>query len=233
MRHIVWFSCGAASTITAKIIKEKYPDAILVYCDTGGEHEDNKRFLADVEKWLNTKVIILKSKKYSDHFDVYEKTRYINGVNGARCTVELKKVLRFQFQQPDDIQYFGYTAEEKHRADRLTKAYPEINATFPLIENKITKRDCYDEIARSNIKPPVMYSIGFNNNNCIGCCKGGAGYWNKIRKVFPMEFAKMAIIERRVGASCIKGTYLDELNPKAGRHKDFDITCDFVCQSME
>jgi hypothetical protein len=215
------------------IVKKQYPESIMVYCDTGGEHQDNSRFLADVESYLKTSVIILKSNKYSNHFDVCEKTKYINGVNGARCTVELKKALRFKFQESDDIQYFGYTSEETDRAKRLTKAYPEINAIFPLIENGLTKRDCYDSISRIGIKPPIMYELGFNNNNCIGCVKGGAGYWNKIRKVFPEHFDRMAKIERVVGASCLKETYLDELNPKAGRHVDFDITCDFVCQSMD
>ena len=30
-----------------------------------------------------------------------------------------------------------------------------------------------------------MYDLGYPNNNCIGCIKGGMGYWNRIRKDFP------------------------------------------------
>lgn len=233
MRHLIWFSCGAASTMTAKIVLAENTDAVLAYCDTGGEHPDNKRFMADVEKWLGVNVIVLKSKEYTDHFDVFQKTRWINGVNGARCTVELKKKLRFEFQFADDVQYFGYTLEEKHRADRFREAYPEVNSRFPLIEKGITKADCVGLLQKHNIDIPMMYKLGYNNNNCIGCCKGGAGYWNKIRKDFPEQFKRMAEIEREVEATALKNTYLDELNPKAGRHKDFEISCDFVCQTMD
>jgi len=86
-KTIVWFSCGAPSAVCAKLCK----GAEIVYCDTGSEHPDNKRFLKDVEKWTGRKVNILKSTKYGDIWDVFQKTRYLSGVNGARCTLELKK----------------------------------------------------------------------------------------------------------------------------------------------
>lgn len=185
MRNLIWFSCGAASTMTAKIVLSENPDAVLAYCDTGGEHPDNKRFMQDVEKWLNVQVVVLKSKEYSDHFDVFEKTRWINGVNGARCTVELKKRLRFEFQQADDVQYFGYTVEEKHRADRFREAYPEVNSRFPLIEKGITKSDCVGLLSKHGIDIPMMYKLGYNNNNCIGVVRGVQGIGTKYAKTFP------------------------------------------------
>ena len=64
-----------------------------------------------------------------------------------------------------------------------------------------------------------MYELGFHNNNCIGCVKGGKGYWNHIRKHFPKEFQDMAELERFAGHSCIKNTYLDELKENQGRHE--------------
>lgn len=90
MRTVVWFSCGAASFACAYLLRNQ-DNVVLVYCDTGSEHPDNKRFLKDAEKLLGKSVTILKNEEYKDHFDVCEKTRYINGPGGARCTVELKK----------------------------------------------------------------------------------------------------------------------------------------------
>lgn len=57
---------------------------------------------------------------------------------------------------------------------------------------------------KAGIEIPAMYKMGYNNNNCIGCVKGGMGYWNKIRKDFPEVFNRMAVIEREVGATCLK-----------------------------
>ena len=56
-----------------------------------------------------------------------------------------------------------------------------------------------------------MYRLGYQNNNCIGCVKGGKGYWNKIREDFPETFWEMSKAERFVGHSCIKNCFLDEL----------------------
>ena len=230
-RTVIWFSCGAASAVSAYLTLKTTPDAVLAYCDTGGEHTDNMRFLQDVQRWLNKEVIILRNGKYQDHFDVIRKTRYVNGVKGARCTVELKKVLRFEFQRADDIQVFGYTCDEQDRADRFLKSFPEVDAKFPLIEKSFTKEMCLGFIREVGIKLPSMYELGFNNNNCIGCVKGGAGYWNRIRNTFPDKFKQMAELEREVGHSCVKGKFLDELSPEEGRHKEPKISCDFVCQS--
>lgn len=233
MRTLVWFSCGSASFACLWMLRNE-PNLVVAYCDTGSEHPDNKRFLSQAERKCNVKVNILKSEKYTDHFDVCEKTRYINGVGGARCTVELKKALRFKFEKPDDVQVFGYTKDEYNRADRLVKAYPEINARFPLIEAGWTKQDCINLLHRLEIEIPAMYRLGYDNNNCIGCVKGGAGYFNKIRKDFPDYFKRMSSIERSVGHSCIRGTYLDELKEDAGREPNgFEMSCDFICQSME
>jgi len=70
MRHLVWFSCGAASAVAAKLAVEKYPDCEVLYCDTlAYEHNDNIRFLSDVENWIGKKVKILTSKKYTDIYD--------------------------------------------------------------------------------------------------------------------------------------------------------------------
>ena len=61
-----------------------------------------------------------------------------------------------------------------------------------------------------------MYDLGYPNNNCVGCVKGGMGYWNKIRKDFPDVFNNRARLEREIGATCIKNIYLDELDPNRG-----------------
>jgi len=230
-RVVSWFSCGACSTVALKKALEEYPDLIPAYCDTGGEHPDNKRFLKDVEDWLKIKVTILKNEKYKDHFDVYEKTKFLISPQGARCTGELKKLLRHKFQLPDDIQVFGYSSDEVHRADRFKESFPEVLSWFPLIELGITKQEAIGYLWKEGIKLPEMYKLGYNNNNCIGCVKGGKGYWNKIRKDFPEHFERMSKIERTLNIK-MNDKFLDEMGENEGNHKNEQITCDFICQSI-
>ena len=236
-RAVVWFSCGAASAVAAKLaVKEYGARCVVVYCDPGGEHPSNKKFLKDVEEWIGQEIVTLKNKKgYKDHFDVFRKTKYLNGIQGARCTVELKKQCRFDFQEPDDIHIFGYTIEEKKRAQNFKLHNFELMTDWLLIRKGVSKEDCLGVLWKAGITIPVMYEQGYNHNNCIGCSKGGKGYWNRIRVDYPDHFAEMASIEREIGHSLFRhedGTrlYLDKLDPKAGNFKkEPPISCGLGC----
>jgi len=239
-RVLAWFSCGDASAVAAQLAVEKYGDRCeVLYCDTFAyEHPDNRRFFVDVENWIGKKIKVLKSEEYRDIYDVFEKTRWLIGVHGARCTTELKKNVRKAYQRPDDLHIFGFTSDEQHRVDRFFEENPELFAEFPLVDNKITKADCHGRIRAAGIELPAMYKLGYKNNNCIGCVKGQSGYWNKIRIDFPETFDRMAKLERELNAAInkkyVKGkrvrVFLDELPPKAGRYKsEPDIECGVLC----
>jgi len=239
-RTLVWFSCGAASAVAAKMAVEEYPECEVLYCDTlKYEHPDNTRFLSDVEKWIGKKITILKSDKYQDIYDVFDKTGWLVGVGGARCTTELKKNVRLAYQKPGDIHIFGLTSDEEKRIDTFEKTNPVIYLDWILYYNEITKKDCYRILQEANIELPKMYKLGYNNNNCIGCVKGGQGYWNKIRIDFPEYFEKMARQERKMNVAICKSyagdgkrkrVFLDELDPTSGRSVPLpDIECGALC----
>jgi 3'-phosphoadenosine 5'-phosphosulfate sulfotransferase (PAPS reductase)/FAD synthetase len=236
MRSISWFSCGAASLRATVMTLETYPDTEVVYCRVREEHEDSLRFLADCEKVFGFNVKILEDEKHQGSiFEVFKKQKFIKGTHGAPCTRILKKDLRKSYQKPNDRQVFGYTSEEEDRADRFIDANNGVNAVFPLIDNEITKQDCKNFIIDNGIDLPVMYKLGYQNNNCIGCVKGGMGYWNAIRKDFPEHFQKMAETERLIGHAVLKddngAVFLDELDPNRGVfERDLPSDCGFTCQ---
>jgi len=41
-----------------------------------------------------------------------------------------------------------------------------------------------------------MYKLGYHNNNCIGCVKGGMGLLETSKVDFPEHFDRMAKLER-------------------------------------
>ncbi len=219
-RRIVWFSCGAASACAAKLTLEKHPEALVVYCDTASsEHPDNRRFLRDVQRWLGKRVKKIASKKFKHVREVFEKTRYMSGPMGARCTTEMKKIPRFDFQRGDDIHIFGFTADELDRQKAFRERNPELHLEWPLIEAGLDKNACMRMIQDARIKLPAMYLLGFRNNNCLGCVKAASpAYWNKIRKHFPGVFADRAKQSRELGVRLVKldgeRIFLDELEPE-------------------
>jgi hypothetical protein len=238
-RTVVWFSAGAASAVAAKLVlAEKLPDTVVAYVNPGSEHPDNQRFLNDCEEWFSTSIVCLRSEKYEDTWAVWEKERFLVGPTGARCTAELKKKVRFAFERPTDVQVFGYTAEEVSRAERFREQNPGVTLRTPLIEHGLDKGDCLAMIDRAGIEIPVMYRLGYRNNNCVGCVKGGAGYWNKIRVDFPDVFDRMANLERQLGRTVIRregeGVYLDQLDLAAGNHQEeANFDCSLMCHLAE
>ena len=211
---IIWFSGGVTSAVATKIALRAYQNVKIFYIETNAQDDDTQRFLVDCRKWFKHDISIRMSQVYENPIDVFRKRKYINGVHGAPCTLELKKKVRYSIE--DEIkewraQVFGFDISEKKRAERFKEQYPNTKAVFPLIENNLSKSDCMAILRQNNIEIPRMYKLGFKNNNCIGCVKGAKGYWNAIKEHFPDKFKEMAELEREIGASCIKGTYLDEL----------------------
>jgi 3'-phosphoadenosine 5'-phosphosulfate sulfotransferase (PAPS reductase)/FAD synthetase len=249
-RLVNWFSGGAASAVATKLtLSVTLPgdDVVVAYTDTGSEHPDNKRFIAECAEWFSQPIHVLKSAKFEDTWEVWEKTGYLVGPDGARCTGELKKKLRYEFQRNDDLQVFGFTADKREvkRANDFRKLHPEVDLWTPLIDQGLTKKDCLSLLAEAGIELPAMYKLGYQNNNCIGCPKGGMGYWNKIRRDFPDVFDRMAQVEQKLGATCIREEMKDEagnrytvplplvaLAPDRGRYQDEpDIDCGLLCST--
>lgn len=243
-RLVCWWSAGVASAAAAALaLKTIEADSkVVAYCASTAtsEHPDNARFLADCERWYGQPIEKLYSKQFADTWDVWEKTGWLIGVAGARCTTELKKKVRREFQQDGDIQVFGFTSEEADRAERFQANNPEIIARFPLIDHRLSHSDCLALLAKQNIATPAMYQLGYRNNNCIGCVKGGAGYWNKIRQDFPQVFQRMSNLERKLDVAILKKTsngerirvFLDELDPHSGRYEaEPEIECGTACEA--
>lgn len=236
MRTVCWVSAGAASAVAAKLT----PHAVLAYCETGAEHPDNARFLRDVSKWCGREIERLRSDRYADTWELYEKRRYLAGVEGALCTVELKVMPRLAWQRPTDKHVFGYTADgpDAKRAERLRKTYFEMTIETPLIDRGITKEACLAMIERAGLELPPMYGLGFQNNNCIPCVKATSpSYWALVRQHFPAEFDRMAKLSRDLDVRLCRikdeRRFIDEISADQSTTDPIQPSCDFLCHLAE
>ena len=246
MKRIVsWFSCGAASAVATKLAIAEHKDIEIVYCEVKEEHPDNKRFLKDCEEWFGQKIIVLGNDEYKRSIDeVFWRRKYLAGINGAPCTLLLKKRIREYYEKPNDVQIMGYTVEEQSRVDRFIDANNEVDLVTPLIDKGLTKIDCLAMIENAGIELPEMYKLGYKNNNCMGCVKASSpAYWKKIEIDFPKRFRMMRGFEIMTGASICKTTIdgkadvrikLDELPEHIKPMDDsVDIQCGIFCQIAE
>jgi len=234
-KTVAWFSAGGDSAVAIKSIIDRIDE--IYYIHIVNQHEDTMRFVKDCQEWFGKKINILIPKDNESVKDVILRTGWVNGSGGARCTTELKYKTRrdWEKKQSDlDLTYvWGFDCNEIHRAEKTSKLNYEYEHIYPLIDMVYDKEMVHQIMSASRIKRPAMYDLGYNNNNCIMCVKGGMGYMNHMRVDFPDQFKEMAKLEREIGATCLKKIYLDELDPEIGRHtppilEDCGILCNAI-----
>lgn len=233
---LLWLSGGASSAYACYLALCEYKDltAFLVRIDPLGELEDNTRFCKDFAAFLKLPLHIISCKDYgkytdcNDHLDVLRKIGCIRlPGTGAPCTTALKKDVRkafvkelcdkYEITDEEILHVWGFDADEKERYNRIFSIRG--HHTAPLFEHGYRKEDAIRFLLSNNIQPPRAYYHGMPNANCVGCVKGGGGYWNVIRRAFPEVFEKAAKLEREIGFSILRKYYLDELPHDYGRNR--------------
>lgn len=249
-RILCQFSCGAASAVATKLAIAEYGERCMILnAEIEEEHPDNRRFAADCERWFGKPIHTLRDTKYNaSAINVFETVGYIKGSRGASCTSRIKRGLLRTFERPGDILVLGFTAEEQSRLDDWRENWPDRPVITPLIDRGLTKEDCKAMVLRAGIELPMMYRLGYDNANCIGCVKGGLGYFRAIREDFPDQFERLAQAEDKVAALHGENAYilrhrsgplagkrfpLREL-PKGEAHRGEPIpSCGLFCEAAE
>jgi hypothetical protein len=239
----VWFSCGAANAVAAKLTLERFGathDVRIVNNPIADESQDNQRFLRDVQEWIGRPIESAINANYPNCsiVEIFEKRKYMSGPLGAPCTMLLKKEARQQWEQRNrpDWTVMGFTTDEKRRHDSFVLT--ERETTIPvLIDAGLSKNDCFKIVTGAGIELPDAYRRGYPNANCPGCVKATSPtYWNHVRKVDPEVFAHRAEQSRRFGVRLAKHkgerVFLDELpiDAKGRSMKTMTIECGIFCE---
>lgn len=232
---VCWVSAGVSSFMAGWLAGNVDE---WIYIDIVDQHEDSMRFIKDVEKAIGKEVQVLRSSKYRSVEDcVLTANAFRNPRNMFYpCTNWLKKRVRKEWEREHEdynITYvWGFDVEERKRAERTVESNPQAEHEFPLIDKGLSKQEVHGLFESTfDFKRPLMYDLGYPNNNCIGCVRGGMGYWNRIRKDFPEVFKARAELERKIGASILKQCFLDELDPNRGNmNTEVFPACGVMCQ---
>lgn len=234
MDNIVsWFSAGVSSAIATKIALQTHPNLEIIYTHIEDQHPDTLRFITDCEKWFNKKIEINQSPLKSVN-NACRAAGFVNSPYGASCTRLLKKRVRKEWELGINEEYiyvWGIDCTEKKRAERITETMSENKHIFPLIDRNIDKKTAHGLLKKAGIERPAMYDLGYPNNNCIGCIKGGMGYWNKIRQDFPEVFKQRCEMEEIIGGRVFKEFLLKDLPLDKGRKQKVIVPdCGIACE---
>lgn len=205
MKIISSFSGGRTSAYMTIKLKEKYPDLIVLFANTGQENDETLDFVhkCDIEFKLN--VVWLQSvthyhqKKASTHEIVNFKTADRNGdvfermiikygipnLTWLHCTRELKtNPIKSWIKENISGRYkmaIGIRNDERNRASKKAK---ENRLFYPLIEWKIIKFDINDFWERQ----PFKLNLSDYQGNCKTCFKKSAKKLLLIAKENPEHF---------------------------------------------
>lgn len=205
---ICWWSGGITSAVACKIAIDLYgaERCQVVMIDTHNEHPDTYRFKEDCEKWYGIPIetITAIGIDYDSIQDVWIKHKSLNVATGAICSTQLKRRVRERWQKKIqyDHQVFGFEFDKKefNRGLSLTMNHPNAKPIYPLLMMGYNKDKCIKIVEEAGLTVPIMYKLGFRNNNCFktGCVQGGVGYWQKMRRDFPDKFNDMAEMEHKL-----------------------------------
>ncbi len=221
MKHIVMFSGGAASSVVAKIVADKYPgETILLHTPTSAEHPDADRFRKQVARFIGLPITVEAAKKTL--WQMVESNKHIPNDSLPWCTERLKLLpqdrflKRLESQKVDYITYIGLGFDEWRRIQKVwarNKA-KERKVKFPLFDARMSGEDCKQVVREEwKICLPEPYKY-LSHNNCIPCYKGGQGHFYKVWTYYPEQFFRAAAAERRAANTVFDGITLDELAEK-------------------
>jgi hypothetical protein len=175
VKHLISFSGGIGSTISAIVAHENNLDYELIFCDTLIEDEDLYRFNIDVANTLKKEIIVLKDGRTP--WDVFVDRKYIGNDRLAHCSQELKKD---QFEKylntRNDISpencfiVLGMSYDEKERIDKAKKHWLPYKVKSLSIEYKVYRNTWQDLLLKYKLQRPRLYDYGFPHNNCGGFC---------------------------------------------------------------
>jgi 3'-phosphoadenosine 5'-phosphosulfate sulfotransferase (PAPS reductase)/FAD synthetase len=225
---ICWWSGGITSAVACKVAIDLFgiDRCRVVMIDTFNEHPDTYRFKEDCSKWYGKQIEVITDigKQYENIQDVWRKHKSLNVATGAICSTQLKRRVREKWQETIDYDYqvFGFEFDKKefNRAKSLEMNHPKAKSIYPLLMFGYDKDKCIEIVQEAGIEIPIMYKMGFRNNNCFGtgCVQGGIGYWQKMKRDFPDKFNEMADMEHELTA--LKGSPVTMLKDQSKSAKE-------------
>lgn len=196
MHHIISYSGGVGSALTAEIVIDQFPhDTVeLLFADTLVEDQDLYRFNNDIEKLLRRKITAIADGRTP--WQVFEDVKYIGNTRIDPCSMHLKRMLIRKYLRtnhaPENVTvWVGIDMLEEHRLQPMIERNAPYKYRSILIENNVMLSDTLKKLwcEQKGITPPRLYAMGFSHNNCGGfCVKAGLAHfknlWEKLPEVY-------------------------------------------------
>jgi hypothetical protein len=193
--HVVMFSGGACSWLTAKRVVERHgtKGVVLLFADTMMEDEDLYRFI--VEAAENVGVPLTRISDGRTPWQVFEKEKMIGNTRMDPCSKILKRQLLDKWHKKNcdpaiTTLHFGLDWTETHRLERLrVRKAPWKVEGYASEAPRLMKEEMINLLLAEGIRPPRLYAMGFKHNNCGGfCVKAGQAQFALLLRTMPERY---------------------------------------------
>jgi hypothetical protein len=182
------FNFSGGKTSAYMTIKHYQKGDLVIFCDTGREHQKTYKFINDFEAFENIPVIRLSYYNAEDGFKaLLEKKKYKVIPNRVKrfCTDELKIKVCKRYLRSIGIRKFenfiGFRADEPLRVKKRIQKFVNVIDKFPLVETGVTKQivNAYFETKPYNLEIPSILG------NCTLCFMKGKNAIMAILREYP------------------------------------------------
>ena len=199
MQYIVNYSTGLFSTeaLERTIGQKDKANTIAVFADVkghsteeyAGEDEDSYRFMSDVEKYFDIKIIRIVEGRdiWQVMFDERAITLPVGKTKVAPCSIKLKREpidawVAAHYSPHECVRVAGLGWSELKRIKDFAATIAPYQAWFPMNEAPYMD-NCHiaNKWRARGIEPPRMYDEGFEHGNCGRfCVKAGQAHFARL-----------------------------------------------------
>lgn len=201
MKHIVSFSGGKDSTaMLLLMLRKNIPIDEIVFCDTGMEFPQMYNHIHDVAHYIDRPIKVLKAKHSFEYYlGIHKKKDGVIGYGfpdfkNRWCTTLLKQNIMRPYCR-GHIEYHGIAYDEKHRVE---KNKTNRNIKYPLVDWKLTEKQCLDFCYKEGFKFYGLYEK-FDRVSCWCCPLSKIGelrtlyreyldLWQKLKKLDKLSY---------------------------------------------
>lgn len=203
MKHVVMFSGGLGSWLTAKRVAEQHgtDDLVLLFADVAsdrsphvGEDEDTYRFIREAAADVGAELVTVADGR--DIWQVFHDDRFLGNTRLANCSKFLKQKpcrewLDANADPADTTVYIGIDWTELHRLPAIENGWAPYPVKAPMTEPPLLdKDDMRAACEAAGIEVPRLYRAGFPHNNCGGfCVRAGQAQMELLLREHPERYA--------------------------------------------
>lgn len=209
-KHVVMFSGGLGSWLTARRVRDRHgaDNMVLLFADVAsersphvGEDEDTYRFIREAA------VDVLGPDRFEagafvrvsdgrDIWQVFRDDRFLGNARLANCSKFLKQKpcrewLDEHCNPADTIVYVGIDWSEQHRLPAIEAGWAPYRVEAPLTERPyLDENTMRQACVEAGIEVPRLYRAGFPHNNCGGfCVRAGQAQMELLLREHPARYA--------------------------------------------